>query len=243
MDDEKPLNQYRMSEAGLEPLTSKHDRDLGPRQAKFGLKDTKKVIVLVCLVVVGGGVVAFQFLRGRSPATAVASVTSSSVVSPGATSVGEIDSVLQRLDTTSADPKQGDVSVVRVEQLIREFDGYIRQRQVPLSQLHANPFQVTSAKVEAKAEINQKEAAAAASAAAAEEARRRQILEAGARLTLGSVLVSGEKRFAVVSGKVCSVGDVVCGFQVQQIEPNRVVLACEGETVTLALFDATGPNK
>jgi hypothetical protein len=239
MDDEKPLNQYRMSEAGLEPLTSKHDRDLGSQQAKFGLKNKRKVIVLVCLVVVGGGVVAFQFLRGRSPATAVASVTSSSAVSPGATSVGEIDSVLQRLDTTSADPKQGDVSVVRVEQLVREFDGYIRQRQVPLSQLHANPFQVTSAKVEAKAETNQKEVAAAA----AEEARRRQIVEAGARLTLGSVLVSGEKRFAVISGKVCTVGDVVCGFQVQQIEPNRVVLACEGETVTLALFDATGPNK
>ena len=240
MDDEKPLNQYRMSEAGLEPLTSnKHDRDLGPRQAKFGLKDTRKVIVLVCLVVVGGGVVAFQFLRGRSPATAGACITSTSAVSPGATSVGEIDSVLQRLDTTSADPKQGDVSVVRVEQLVREFDGYIRQRQVPLSQLHANPFQVTSAKVEAKSEINQKEAAAAA----AEEARHRQILVAGARLTLGSVLVSGEKRFAVVSGKVCTVGDVVYGFQVQQIEPNRVVLVCEGETVTLALFDATGSNK
>ncbi|MGB2796661.1 MAG: hypothetical protein WBD75_02080 [Phycisphaerae bacterium] len=228
-----------MSEAGLEPLTSKQDQDLGSRQAKFGLKDTKKVIVLVCLVVVGGGVVAFQFLRGRSPVTAGASITSTSAVSPGATSVGEIDSVLQRLDTTSADPKQGDVSVVRVEQLVREFDGYIRQRQVPLSQLHANPFRVTSAKVEAKAETNQKEAAAAV----AEEARRRQILEVGARLTLGSVLVSGEKRFAVVSGKVCSVGDVVCGFQVQQIEPNRVVLACEGETVTLGLFDATGSNK
>ena len=239
MDDEKPLNQYRMSEAGLEPLTSKHDQDLGSQQATFGLKDKRKVIVLVCLVVVGGGVVAFQFLRGRSPETAGACITSSSAVSPGATSVGEIDSVLQRLDTTSADPKQGDVSVVRIEQLVREFDGYIRQRQVPLSQLHANPFQVTSAKVEAKAEINQKEAAAAA----AEEARRRQILEAGARLTLGSVLVSGEKRFAVVSGKVCTVGDVVCGFQVRQIEPNRVMLACEGETVTLALFDATGPNK
>jgi hypothetical protein len=98
---------------------------------------------------------------------------------------------------------------------------------------------VTSAKVEAKAEINQKETAAAA----AEEARRRQVLEAGARLTLGSVLVSGEKRFAVISGKVCTVGDVVCGFQVQQIEPNRVVLACGGETVTLALFDATGPKE
>jgi hypothetical protein len=239
MENEKPLNQYRMSETGLEPLTSKHDQDLGSQQAKFGLKDKRKVIVLVCLVVVGGGVLAFQFLRGRSPATAVASVTLSSAVSPGATSAGEIESVLQRLDTTSADPKQGDVSVIRVEQLVREFDGYIRQRQVPLSQLHANPFQVTSAKVEAKAETNQKEA----TAAAAEEARRRQILEAGARLTLGSVLVSGEKRFAVISGKVCTVGDVVCGFQVQQIEPNRVVLACEGETVTLALFDATGPNK
>lgn len=238
MDKEKPLNQYRMSETGLEPLTSEHDRDLGGRQAKLGLRDTRKVIVLVCLVVAGVGVAAFQFLRGRSPVTAGAGITSTSAVSPGATSVGEIDSVLQRLDTTSADPKQGDVSVVRVEQLVREFDEYIRQRQVPLSQLHANPFQVTSAKVDAKAEINQKEAAAAA-----EEARRRQVLEAGARLTLGSVLVSGEKRFAVVSGKVCSVGDVVCGFQVQQIEPNRVVLACEGETVTLGLFDATGSNK
>jgi len=239
MDDEKPLNQYRMSEAGLEPLTSKHDRDLSSRQAKFGLKDTKKVIVLVCLLVVGGGVVAFQFLRGRSPATADASMTSSSAVSLDATSAGEIDSVLQRLDTTSEDPKRGDVSVVRVEQLVREFDGYIRQRQVPLSQLRANPFQVASAKADTKAETDQKEAEAAAAA----EARRRQILEAGARLTLGSVLVSGEKRFAVVSGKVCRVGDVVWGFQIQQIEPNHVVLACDGETVTLALFDAAGSKE
>jgi len=233
MDDEKPLNQYRMSEAGLEPLTSKYDRDIGTRQAKFGLKDTKKVIVLVCLVIVGGGVVAFQFLQGRGPATAGASIASPSAVSPSATSAGEIDSVLERLDTTSADPKQGDMSVVRVEQLVREFDGYIRQRQVPLSQLRANPFQVTAAKIEAKSEIDPKEAAATAA-----EVRRRQVLEAGARLTLGSVLVSGERRFAVVSGKVCSVGDVVCGFQVRQIDPDRVVLACEGETVTLALFDA-----
>jgi len=236
MDDEKPLNQYRMSETGLDPLTSKHDRDLDPRQAKLGLKDTKRVIVLVCLVLVGVGVVAFQFLRGESPATAGASITSSSAVSPGTTSVGEIDSVLQRLDATPANPNQDDVSVVHIEQLVREFDGYIRQRQVPLSQLRANPFQVTSTKVEDKSKINQKEAAAG-------EARRRQILEAGARLTLGSVLVSGEKRFAVVSGTVCRVGDMVCGFQVRQIEPNRVVLACEGETVTLALFDAIGSNK
>jgi hypothetical protein len=239
MDNEKPLNQYRMSENGLEPLTSKHDRELGGRKTSLGMKDKKKVAILVGLLVVGCGVVAFQFLRGQSPAPAGASVTSSSAVGPAATSTGEIDSFLQRLDTPSTGQASDDVSVVRIEQLVKEFDGYVRQRQIPISQLRVNPFQVTSAKVEAKVQINEKELAAAA----AKEVRHRQILEAGARLTLGSVLISGERRLAVISGKVCTLGDVVYGFEVQEIEPNRVVLAYGGETITLALFDATGSSK
>jgi hypothetical protein len=37
MDNENPLNQYRMSEKGLEPLTSKHDRELGGRKTSLGM--------------------------------------------------------------------------------------------------------------------------------------------------------------------------------------------------------------
>lgn len=242
MDEERPMNQYRMSARGLEPLTQEHDRDLHGGGKKLGLGDKKKVAALAALVLVCAGVVAFQFLRGKGAQTADASLAIGTAVRPGATSAGEIEAVLKQLEAESTGQK--DLSVTRVEELVREFDGYVRQRQVPLSALRVNPFVVSLPKPPEPAV-----AAApsgpdpAALKVAAEEAHREQIRRVGASLSLGTILVSNHDRLAVVSGTVCRVGDVIAGFQVARIEPGEVVLTCEDETVTLALFAREGAGK
>jgi len=225
MTDERPTNQYRMSSKGLEPLTEEDEGDLNCHSRKLGLNDKKKVVTLAVLLVLGCGVVAFQFLRGRSPKPAVAVVSGmpSAQLSAGA---GEIESVLKRLEATA--PGQDDVSVTRVEELVKEFHNYVRQRQVPLGDLGVNPFLVV---------VAQEEHAAEAQEAAEEALRRQQIRKAAAQLTLTSIVVAGEKRLARVSGEVCGVGDKVQGFRVERIEPSCVVLVCEGETVKLTLFE------
>jgi len=225
MTDEKPINQYRMSSKGLEPLTAKNDRDLHHHSGKLGLNNKKKVAALAALLVLGCGVVAFQFLRGRSPKPAGAVVIGAPSTRPSA-SAGEIESVLKRLEAKA--PGRDDVSVTRVEELVKEFDGYVRRRQVLLQDLGVNPFLVV---------VAQEEHAAEAQEAVEEALRRQQIREAAAQLTLTSIVVAGEKRLARVSGEVCSVGDKVRGFRVERIEPDRVVLVCEGETVELTLFE------
>ncbi len=225
MTDEKPMNQYRMSSKGLEPLTAENDRDLHRPSRKLGLNDKKKVAALAALLVLGCGVVAFQFLRGGSPKPAGAVVSGAFSAQPSS-SLGEIESVLKQLETRA--PGQDDVSVTRVEELVKEFHGYVRRRQVPLGDLGVNPFLVVVAQEERAAEVEQ---------AAEETLRRQQIREAAAQLTLTSIVVAGEKRLARVSGEVCGVGDKVRGFRVERIEPDRVVLVCEGETVELTLFE------
>ena len=239
VDEERPLNQYRMSARGLEPLTEHTDRNLDGRHKGLGLKDTRKILVLGALVLVCVGVVAFQFLRGRGAQTADASLAIGAALRPGAATTGEIDAVLKQLESQGTDQK--DLSVARVEELVREFDGYVRQRQVPLSALHVNPFLVSLPKPPQEEVKSAPEPAA--DKAAQEAARREAIRRAGAALPLGTIVVSRQDRLAVIGGKVCRVGDVIAGFQVTQIEPAEVTLACEGETVTLALFPVEGTGQ
>ena len=70
------------------------------------------------------------------------------------------------------------------------------------------------------------------------EARRRRVLEAAANLKLGSVLIAGNERTAVIQGRLYHVGDVVEGMRVAAIAPSHVMLTYEGETVTLRLHPA-----
>jgi len=231
MTDDKPPNQYRMSAKGLEPLTPEHDRELHAKRSKLGLQDRKKVAILIVVLVVGCGIVAFQFLRGKGPSLAKAESAGASPALSLA-SESEIERVLKQLET-NADQKD-DLSILRVEQLVKEFDGYVRQRQVPLEHLRVNPFLMCVPQGERQQQQEEE-----AKRAAEEAKRKQQIRETAAQLTLSSVLVADEQRLALISGRVCRVGDVIAGFRVQEIEPDHVVLVCEDEEVTLRLFQKT----
>ena len=239
--------QLRMASDGLEPVSPTSRRPGGT-----GLRDTKKVAVLIALVVIGLGVAAFQFLRGNNPqpatAAPAASAASAGVVpAPGpsgeasasaeagsmpgaATGPKDVESVLSQLD--SGAESSDDLSVARVERLVQEFDGYVRNRQVPLDRLQVNPFALPPAPEE-KPRIQ--EGNEASKSDAAETARRQRIRDAAARLVLGSVMMAGQRGLAIINGKLCGVGDVVAGFRVDAIQTDHVRVSADGEKVDLSL--------
>ena len=57
------------------------------------------------------------------------------------------------------------------------------------------------------------------------------------RWVLSSTLVSREHRNAVINNRVVSLGDVVSGARVVEIEPMRVVLNRNGQQIVLMLLE------
>jgi hypothetical protein len=234
---------FRMSNSGLES-TADEEREEGDRPARTGFKDTKKIVILAVLMVVGGALAAYQFL-GRGPKQVTAVVTAAGTESPSGV---DVDEILKRME---APPSGGGdaMSVARIEELVKKFDGYVQERQVPLQNLRANPFalrapdgQPQPGEVKAGANPN---ARIIGRASAEEEAaaRGRRVRDTASRLVLGSLLLASHSRMAVISGKLCRVGDAIEGFQVEAIESDRVRLSCEGETVDLVLPSSSAQDR
>jgi len=226
---------FRMSDAGLEPAAP--DRRPGrAHNGGSGLKDKKKVVILVALAVAGAGIAGYQFLGGGTPREAAA-VTTLSGAAPVA-DLQDIDAALKGFDSVDADGAK-DFTVAQVEELVKKFDGYVAERQVPLKDLRPNPFAVADepkAEAEAAATQSQSQTQAAAPDAAAEaRAKAQRISEAASRLVLGSVLVAGNSRLAMINGNFCRVGDVVEGFAVAAIESDKVRVTSENVTVDVRL--------
>jgi hypothetical protein len=234
-------DEFRVSTRGHEPVSDTDDEGLSDRPPPGARgKDTKKIIVLVALLAIGTGVVAFQFLRGRSPKAATGTPTAPSAAGRTEISSSEIESILARIERTEKGSGSQDLSVARVEQLVNEFGSYARDRQVPLNGLKENPFVV---------QLRKKPQAVLAAAATApprpevteeqrQAAREQEIRNAAAGLKLGSILVSGTKRLAVIGGRVYGVGDIVEQFEIGRIDADGVVLLRDGVTVGLDLFEA-----
>lgn len=227
---DEPSDRIRVGDNGIEAMPA-------GGAAKTGFGDKKKVVILAVLFAGGAGIAAYQFMGGHGPKQAVADWTpgragASTSVSVNASSV---ESVLKRID---AGPQAGDsdaLSVDRVEEIVKTFDTYVQSRQVPLHRLRVNPFAVVPDEPEhgAEEETQTDEETKA-------EARRAQMLEAARALKIGSILIVGDGRKAIVGGKLCAVGDTIQGLCVHAIDPDCVTLSFEGETVELRLRPGTG---
>ena len=224
---------FRMSDSGLEPTAP--ERRLGRAQSSgSGFQNKKKVLVLAVLALAGAGVVAYQFLGGSSPKQAAA-VTTVGGAAPAA-DTQDIEAILKGFDSTDAGGVK-DLTVARVEELVKKFDGYVAERQVPLKDIRSNPFVVAiEPKTSTEAAAAKAQAQTAVPDPAAEaRAKTQRIREAASRLVLGSVLVAGHSRLARSNGNLCRVGDAVEEFQIRAIERDRVRLTSEGETVEVCM--------
>ena len=220
---------FRMSDSGIEPMGA--NSRAKPRSTGFG--DKKKVAFLVALLAVGGGVAAYQFLKGGSPQVAVATPADP----PGAGAkdpMAGVGAEAAAATTALATPvdSDGGLSVARVEQLVKEFEGYVTARQTPVKNLRANPFTVCPVKVK---KVEGRPLTQSDAAYEEVSAHRQKIHEAAGGLVLGSVMVAADRRMAVINGKVCTVGSRVKGFVVEVIEPDLVRVSADGETVDLRL--------
>jgi hypothetical protein len=234
---------FRMSDGGLEPVAVER-RSGHSRTAGSGLRDKKKVAILIVLAIAAVGFAAYQFLGGASPKEAAAVTTLG-----GAASVADlpdVEAALKGFDGAEAGGAK-DMTVARVEELVKKFDGYVAERQVPLKDLRSNPFAVAvepkAQKVEAETGFSAAPQAAASDPAVEARAKTQRIRESASRLVLGSVLVAGNSRLAMINGSFCRVGDVVEGFQVAAIEADRVRVSSEGETVDVCLPFGTKSSK
>jgi len=221
-----------------------------PRKPKRpgGFRDTKKVVILLGLVAAGGLIVAYQFLWARAPkeAAAVVSATSAEAVPSPAELPDNGGAARSRAAEggTGSEPgsQESDLSgsatlsVDRVEDLARRLGVYVQERQLPLKDLRLNPFEVLATKdtgvvgekTEPGAKAEERPVVAPPRASLA------------GRFTLGSVMVAGEKRMAIINGRLCRVGDVVEGCAVDVIKPGEVRLSRDGDILDLSIRRAAG---
>ena len=231
---------FRMSDSGLEPLAA--NGRTKPRST--GLVNKKKGTLLVALLVVGGGVMAYQVLKGENPQPAVAApVAPPAGVAPAPTAGMAAGAAAASAALATPAANDGGLSVTRVEQLIKEFEGYVVARQTPLKNLQTNPFTVCPVKP-TKVEGQPETPSQALPDTAGEDvlAHRQKVREAAAGLVLGSLMVAADRRVAIINGKVCTVGSRVKGFVVEAIESDLVRVAREGETVGLSLMKKQAPQ-
>ena len=220
--------QVRVGKEGIETVPE------GGSAVKAGFGDMKKVLTLAVLLTVGAGVAAYQFLGGSGPKEAAAVSVSAPV--PGSLPAGatDVERVLEHLDAGPQNEAGQDLSVDRVEEIVNTFDTYVQTRQVLLEGLRVNPFAV----VRSESQQDEQEQAQADEEAEA-EARRSRMVDAARALKVGSILIVGDERKAIVGGKLCQVGDTIEGFRVEAIDADCVGLSIEGETVELRLRPET----
>ena len=219
-------------------------------RVRGGFEDKKKVLVLVVLGVAGVAIAGFQFLTAKGPQTAAAvTVTAPSPGGAPAPAPAGGDAVPKPPEGLSQVAGADTLSVAAVENLVKKFDTYVQDRQVPLDELHVNPFEVAlpEAPPETAPLVPTAKAAPVPTPATLEEQKadlaKKKVHDMAARLTLGSVMTVGDRGMAIINGKLCRVGDEVAGFQVETIQPQRVVLICDGEKVELRLRPKKQPQE
>jgi hypothetical protein len=244
---------------------SGHSSDDGGKPKRAGSKGTPQLVILLVLLALGGVVVAYQFLGGHS--TKPADASGDAAKAAGAQAAGNSNqSGASAESQPGPNPAAGDkdglstLSVANVEDMAKRLDSYVQERQLPLKELHMNPFEVISATAAGDAAgagsdtkggitaekpvlptaptvaVNQPEPAANDAVPELRPALK-------VRLTLGSVMIAGKKRMAIINGKLCHIGDVIEGCTVDVIEPAKVTLSRDGETVEASLTRIASGSK
>jgi hypothetical protein len=207
----------------------------GGQAAGLGLGDKKKVAVLALLFLAGAGVAAYQFLGSSGPAAATGTPPTAAPTSAASAAASSTPAANAKAGGSASDPANAEnLSVDQIERLVKEFDGYVRARQVALTGLHANPFRVKAVSREPTPS-----AVAGGGTDAALEVPKLAMREPPPKLVLGSILVSPEKSLAMVNNQLCTIGSIVEGCRIDNIKPDRVVFSRNGDTYELMLKPRT----
>jgi hypothetical protein len=166
---------------------------------------TQGMLYLLALVAVGGGGTWFMYKR-QSPATASAASV-------------EAAQAQQTIDNFLSTGPQGmklmKEMLHNTESIVREFLEYPSVPQIPLSDLHSNPFRFSQAepgKVDEDAAKKKK------------EEERALVLKASQALNLQSVMVNGTRSSCMINNKMVSEGQQIDQFVIEKISREGVIV-------------------
>ena len=166
----------------------------------------KSAFLLIGLLVVGAGIVYFMYFR-NGPSTA-----------QGGASRDAEAAIDQFLKVDSGNITLMKQTLKDSEKVVDSFLSYPGKKQVPLADLHANPFRESAPKGETPAPLPSDP-----NAKRLEQARR-DAADAFQGLHLQSVINGSKRRACMISNKFVREGQEIEGFVVKQIAGNTVEL-------------------
>jgi len=125
--------------------------------------------------------------------------------------------------------------IQETESVVKQFTTYPSVKQVPLNDLHANPFRMTPVKPDENA----------AKKLAEKEAREREAAEkasfekAVANLRLQSIMTSGARKACMINNTLYTMGQTIevdgVSLLIEKIAPNRVDVKCGAHAAQLSM--------
>src|SRR5689334_9480062 len=168
---------------------------------------SQQFLILALLLAVAGGGMWFMYKR-QGPATARAAST------PEAAKAAE--TIKTFLNNGPGGIKAMQNMLKDTEKVVKQFLDYPSVTQVPLSDLHTNPFLLHDKKdasdVDADAEKKKK------------EQEKTEALKASQALNLQSIVHSGSRKACMINNTLYLEGQQVDSFVIEKIEANRVIV-------------------
>lgn len=164
----------------------------------------RTTMVLFLIIAIGGGGLYVMHLRtgpksaAAAPQTAQANQTISQFLKSGSSNLLSMETMLRN-----------------TQKIVQQFLSYPSVSQVPLDQLHTNPFRTAAAK---EGESNSQ-----AVTRRQQEQEKVAIKRAAEGLQVQSIL-HGARRACMINNTMCMEGQQIEGFTVEKINPSSVVV-------------------
>jgi hypothetical protein len=170
--------------------------------------NTQGLIFLAVLVVVGVGGTYFMYTR-QGPATAAAATPEAK----------KAEKTINTFLTSGPDGiKMMQTMLKDTEKVVQQFLEYPSVTQIPLANLHTNPFRASTAAGASGAPLTED------AAARKREEEKQAALKASDGLKLQSIIYSGSRKACMINNTMFQEGQQVEQFTVEKIEKDRVII-------------------
>jgi hypothetical protein len=207
MSNENEETQGMDQNSGGEDLSAA----LGGSETEFVISDEKKpaaqgLLYLALVVALAGGGMYFMYKRqgpssasaAPAPEVAKAEATINTFLTSGPSGIKAMQEMLK--DT---------------EKVVKQFLEYPSVTQIPLSDLHTNPFRVSKADDQNPDGEKQKRK---------REEEKQAAIKASEALQLQSIMHSGARKACMINNTLYQEGQQVDQFTIEKIEPSRVII-------------------
>jgi len=169
---------------------------------------TQGLIFLAVLVVVGIGGTYFMYLRQGPNSAAAATPEAQKAEQTINTFLNNGPDGIKMMQTMLKD----------TEKVVKQFLEYPSVTQIPLANLHTNPFKAGKAKDATPAEETEE------AAARKREEEKLAIAKASEALKLQSIIYSGARKACMINNTMYQEGQQIEQFTIDKIEPARVIV-------------------